>query len=271
LSGGQEVPGSNPGAPTAKALNLVRADSLPPESLAALFTASYAGYFVPIHVDAPTFRQMVESWDIDLAKSRVALDGERPIGIALLGIRGDRGWIGGMGVVEAARRRGVGRRLMEAILTEAPELVTLEVVEQNEPAIRLYEQLGFAPRRTLEVWSLTADVAPTAARATEPRPLDQADLPWQRQDASLPRDYERIEVDGGAALIRVVERQATVLQLEARDEVAAAQLLAAARARGDALRYLNVPERDPASAALARLGGRLDLRQLEMRLSRFTS
>jgi hypothetical protein len=56
-----------------------------------------------------------------------------------------------------------------------------------------------------------------------------------------------------------------VLQLSARDETAAEELVSAARARGESLHYVNVPEGDPASAALESLGGRLDLRQFEMR------
>ena len=31
---------------------------------------------------------------------------------------------------------------MEAVLADAPSVVGLEVIEQNEPAIRLYESLG---------------------------------------------------------------------------------------------------------------------------------
>jgi hypothetical protein len=55
-----------------------------------------------------------------------------------------------------------------------------------------------------------------------------------------------------------------VLQLGAVGERAARDLLAGARARGDSLSFLNVPEGDPASAALHALGGRLTTRQLEM-------
>jgi ribosomal protein S18 acetylase RimI-like enzyme len=249
-------------------MKIVAAKTVPLDRLAELFTASYAGYFVPLAADAQTLAGMVESFDIDLEKSRIALDDEAPVGLALLGVRGDVGWIGGMGVVESARRRGVGRRLMEGVLADAPPVVTLEVIEQNEAAIRLYEQLGFERRRVLEVWALTADPPPVEAREAEPRPLGQRDLPWQRQDPSLPDDYRRIEVDGGAAVIRTQERQVTVLQLAAADEDAAAELIAAARGRGDRLRYLNVPEGDPAGAALARLGGRLELRQFEMSLER---
>ena len=80
---------------------------------------------------------------------------------------------------------------MEAVLAEAPASVTLEVLEQNVPATRLYEDLGFTRTRVLEVWSLTAAVPAATARSADPRPLGQAGLPWQRADESLPAECER--------------------------------------------------------------------------------
>jgi ribosomal protein S18 acetylase RimI-like enzyme len=237
-------------------------------ALAELFTAGYEGYHVPVHVDEATLGFMVDAWDLDLARSCVADDGDGPVGVALLGVRGDRGWIGGLGVVPRARRRGVGRALMESVLAVAPPTVTLEVIEQNEPAVRLYAQLGFERRRLLEVWSLTAEASAAEARTVEPRPLGQADLPWQRADASLPAEYERLEVDGAAALVRVVGGRVGVLQLAAGDDDAAARVLAAARGRGESLHYVNVPAGDAAGRALARLGGTLELRQLELEYAR---
>ncbi len=140
---------------------------------------------------------------------------------------------------------------MEAVLAEAPRPVTLEVIEQNEPAKRLYDSLGFDVVRMLEVWSLTGDVPVSEARPlVRPRPLGQAALPWQRQDASLPENIEGLETDQGTALFRIANERVSIVQLDAADEAAAATLLAAARARGRSLHYVNVPEGDPASAAL---------------------
>ncbi|HST14013.1 MAG TPA: GNAT family N-acetyltransferase [Gaiellaceae bacterium] len=235
-------------------MNLVPSDRFSYAELAELFTRGYEGYFVPMHFDEPTLRYMVETWDIDLSKSRVAPDA----GVANLAVRGDRGWIGGIGVVPEQRRNGVGRALMEAVLELAPPTVLLEVIEANEPAIKLYESLGFEKTRVLEVWRVEAPLV--EATSAVPSTLGQTDVPWQREDASLPADYERVEVDGGAMLWR----GATVFQLEARDEDAAAALLS----RGTALNYVNVPEGDVASGALERLGGELRLKQFEMALTR---
>lgn len=240
-------------------MRLLPATELTTAELAELFTRGYEGYFVPMQVDEPTMAFMVDAWDIDLARSRVALDGDERVGVANLGIRGEVSWIGGIGVVPSHRRHGVGRTLMEALLAEAPATVTLEVLEQNEPAIGLYESLGFERTRILEVWSVP-ETPLVEARPADPAPLGQTGLPWQRADESLPPGYERVEVDGGAMLFR----GPNVLQLEAQDEDAAVALLS----RGTPMSFLNVPEGDVASGALRRLGGELRLRQLEMSWTR---
>jgi GNAT superfamily N-acetyltransferase len=236
-------------------MRLVPSDRFSYAELAELFTRGYEGYFVPMHFDEPTLKYMVDTWDIDLSKSRVAPDA----GLANLAIRGDRGWIGGIAVVPEQRGNGIGRALMEAVLELAPPTVLLEVIEQNEPAIKLYESLGFEKTRVLEVWRLD-DPPLVTARSAPQSTLGLAGLPWQREDASLPPDYERVEVDGGAMVLR----GSTVFQLEARDTDAAAALLS----RGTALNYVNVPEGDVAIDALRRLGGELRLKQFEMVLAR---
>jgi len=246
-------------------MNIVPASTFDDARLAELFEAGYEGYYTPVHVDEPAFRFMVDAWDIDLERSRVALEDSTPVGVTMLGVRGLDGWIGGLGVIASHRRRGIGLALMDAVLADAPPSVSLEVIEQNEPALRLYETLGFERTRVLEVWSLREEVPETSARTVDPAPLGRPGLPWQRDDRSLPDNYERIEVDGGAALVRAGGAGVSVLQLDARDESAAAELLAAARSRGASLHYVNVPEGDAASGALRALGGMLDLRQFEMR------
>jgi GNAT superfamily N-acetyltransferase len=248
-------------------LRLEPSSSFDSAFLADLFTRGYQEYLVPMHMDATTFETVVDRWDIDLGRSRVAFDGDDAVGLANLAVRGDRGWIGGIGVVPSARRRGVGRTLMEAVLAEAPPYVSLEVIEQNDSARTLYEQLGFATVRVLEVWSLTAAVSAGEVRDVEPLPLGQQGLPWQRGDESMPPGCERIEVDGGAALFRITGGTVGIGQLAARGAAVARELLAAARMRGDRLTYVNVPEGDPASEALRELGATLDLRQFEMELT----
>lgn len=141
-------------------LRILRASSLGHAALAALFERAYEGYPVAMHVDEALLRMMVEIYDEDLEASVVLRSGERDVGLAMLGIRGPSGWVGGMGVVATDRRQGLGRAVMEAVLQNARERgltqVWLEVLEQNVAAHTLYEALGFRDVRALEVWSLPA-------------------------------------------------------------------------------------------------------------------
>ena len=61
-------------------------------------------------------------------------------------------------MVAGRRGQGIGEQLMRAIETNARDRrvirIWLEVLVQNEPAIKLYEKLGYAHVRDLEVWSL---------------------------------------------------------------------------------------------------------------------
>ncbi len=210
-----------------------------------------------------------ELWDIDLDASRVA--GEEAF--ALLGVRGDRGWIGGMGVVPAARRRGHGEAVMRGVIEEARARglreVSLEVLVQNEPARRLYEKLGFELVRELEIWELGAVAGGDAREISvdealaEIRSRRTSQEPWQRADATV--DHLRghdpapigLAVDGGAAIVRGSGEQNAVLQLAADDP---RPLLAAAAP----LIWLNVPAEDAASRALSELGASVGERQLEL-------
>jgi ribosomal protein S18 acetylase RimI-like enzyme len=248
--------------------------------LARLFTDAYEGYYLPFAVDEPTLRFMVEAYDLDLDASRVALRDGVPVGLANLGVRGDRGWIGGIGVVAAARRRGLARALMGAVLDAARERglseIWLEVLEQNEPAHRLYDELGFMTIRRVDVWVLDKGDGADAREASLDkaqeliRDLRREPEPWQRADETVERlrtlepPPSGLVADGGAAVYRQTPQAVSVLQI-AGDGAAAGNLLGALRARG-ALNVLNLPEDDPATPVLQRLGGRVAARQREMRL-----
>lgn len=264
------------------AVALVPADSVDLDALTALFNGAYSDYFVPLKLDRGGLELTIDICDIDLAASRVALADGEPVAFAFLALRGDEAWVGGMGTLPTHRRRGLGEQALKEVLTEAQargaRSVRLEVIEQNEPARRLYEKLGFRRERDLAVWIL--DSAPP--QITKAQPADPVGAhswikanrhvhePWQRADETLEHMqarglvYEALTVDGeGAALYR----GNGVLQLAARDEKVAAHLLAAVGAQGDGLRFVNVPDGDPANAALALLRAKLQFRQHEMRLT----
>lgn len=61
---------------------------------------------------------------------------------------GDQAHINQFAVRPELRRQGLGRRLLDAMITEAARLgateLTLEVRESNTPALELYQHAGFA-------------------------------------------------------------------------------------------------------------------------------
>lgn len=261
--------------------------SLP--DLAELFNRAYEGYDVPLHVDAGAVAFMHEAFDLSPEHSRIAWRDERPIGLAMLAVRGTRAWVGGMGVATEARRGGVGEQLMRALLDSARDAgvrrIQLEVLESNTRARSLYEKLGFRTFRRLEVWQWEAprseDAAVARVEACDPRvarhrisAARRAPEPWQREDATIDRldvstpALRALRTDGAEAIYRVTDGRASVLQMTAADERAAGALLDAIRTRPGVtlLRYLNVPDDDPAVAALRGRGATCTAAQFEMAL-----
>ena len=251
------------------------ASSLTHAALAELFTAAYEGYVLPFAVDEPTLHFMVDAFDIDLDASRVAFRDGEPVALANLALRDDEAWIGGIGVVPAARRQGVAETLMRALHEEARRRgvarVWLEVIEQNESAFRLYEKLGYEVVRDLEVWTLAEDTAPGAAHEV-PAPEAHARIrelrttrePWQRADRTLANygDARGLETDAGAAVLRVSSR-VQLVQIAGSDPH---ELVRTARTLGTVV-ALNFPADDPAVTALRDFGATLTVRQREMLLT----
>jgi ribosomal protein S18 acetylase RimI-like enzyme len=79
------------------------------------------------------------------AERLIALDGGAPAGAALLDRDGADLRIVDLGVVASARRRGIGRALLTAVLERAGGRdVVLTVARDNAPARALYAAAGFA-------------------------------------------------------------------------------------------------------------------------------
>jgi GNAT superfamily N-acetyltransferase len=98
---------------------------------------------------------MLHKDGIDLSASRVLLAEDRPCGIALIAPRGARrtSRLAAMGVAKETRGKGAGSWFMKELIDEACERsdreMVLEVIEQNEPAVKLYRNYGFESVRRL--------------------------------------------------------------------------------------------------------------------------
>jgi GNAT superfamily N-acetyltransferase len=251
-------------------LELRSARTLSVAERAALFTAAYEGYVVPMHIDEAALAWMQEKFDFDVDASQIAFLDGAPVGLANLALRERDAWVGGIGVVPTARRAGIGEALMRALHEEArgrgAERVWLEVIVENTGARTLYEKLGYGQMQDVEVWTLPASKGEHAGRevpaAEAKAQLPERHEPWQRADGTLSHydDLRGLVTDDGAMLFCV--RSSAQLQRYAGEPE---PLLGALRTFGD-LYVLNLPADDPAAAVLDELGGSVVLRQHEMLL-----
>ena len=96
------------------------------------------------------------SWSRDSIRSQldknvsycaVAVDEDKVVGYIAYEIIVDEGSIVELAVLPEYRRKGVGRKLVELMLTscDGVRTVCLEVRASNTPAVRLYESVGFRP------------------------------------------------------------------------------------------------------------------------------
>ena len=241
----------------------------------ALFNAAYEGYLIPFHIDEGTVATMIGAYDLDLDASRVAYRDGAPVGLANLGVRGEDAWIGGVGVVPAVRRSGVGETLMRALHEQARDLgvrrVWLEVIVENTGAFALYEKLGYRTVRDVEVWTLPLSVSDRSEAEDAPPDVAHARIselraerePWQRADGTLARygDARALVTEAGAAVYRQSGENVQLVQIAGEAE----PLLRALRILGP-VSILNLPEGDPAASAFRALGATMVVRQHEMLL-----
>ncbi|MCS7040513.1 MAG: GNAT family N-acetyltransferase [Anaerolineae bacterium] len=186
---------------TPRSFTVEQAVGFPPAALADAFNAGFGDYPLPFHFDTERYLRFVLAHDIRPELSFVALSGGQIVGIVQVGRRGDAGWIGGLAVLPAHRRRGIGRALMEtataAAFAAGIRTLSLEVLAQNEAALRLYERLGWRHDDELLTWyrPLDQDLLPVPGEFLEA--VDAAailsgcfhwhDRPlcWQRQQRTL--------------------------------------------------------------------------------------
>ncbi|MDX1663582.1 MAG: GNAT family N-acetyltransferase [Candidatus Promineifilaceae bacterium] len=123
--------------------------------LADAYNETRIDYIIPMPMTVERLRNYIHVYDVDLACSCAAVRDGNILGIGMLGIRDDRGWVTRLGVLPSGRRQGVGRSIMEFLLDAAadkalPE-VWLEVIEGNNPAHKLFLSLDFSRTRDLIV------------------------------------------------------------------------------------------------------------------------
>ena len=125
----------------------VPASNFPLPDLVKLLNQGFEGYFVLIHIDMTDFLTMLRKDGTDLMASQVLIVDDVPSGIALIARRGWTSRLAAMGIVKERRGLGAGswfmERLMEQAYRRGEREMVLEVIEQNEVAVKLYQKAGF--------------------------------------------------------------------------------------------------------------------------------
>jgi len=134
-------------------LDIRPASDYPMPELLYLMNLSFEEYIVSISLNLIQFLTMLRKDSIDLYESRVLLGDGEPVGMALIARRGWTSRLAAMGIVKDARGIGAGTWLMQRVIQDARDRkdheMLLEVIEQNEYAVRLYRKCGFETVRRL--------------------------------------------------------------------------------------------------------------------------
>ena len=271
-------------------LKIVPAATVSLEAFAAAFTDAFRGYFHTVSHDGASLARRVRFEQYDLANSLVAYDGGEAVGVAVLAVRGWRGWVGGFGLVPRLRGRGLAGWLMSALVERARgaglRRLSLEVMAPNVAARRLYERAGMSVTRDLLVLERPADYVGAAETTRRTRAAKEASAEellahywrlhpeppaWQRELSSLlaadlgglyvgPRARPRAYALTG----RAADGNTYVSDLAAAGESEAEEMCAALARTPGALRVINEPEHSPFAAPLLRHGFAEVVRQHEM-------
>jgi ribosomal protein S18 acetylase RimI-like enzyme len=146
---------------------------------AEVLSRGFEDYLVKIASSNVLLLHLARSDSVDLAASRIVVRDGNALGAALIARRGWTARLAGMALVREARGQGVGRATVLHLLEEAKERqersMVLEVIEQNETAVKLYEGCGFHRVRRLVGFSLPKATAAAQVHAKPPA-LEEVDL-----------------------------------------------------------------------------------------------
>ena len=228
------------------------------DAVHAAFLDAFSDYVVKLSLTKEQLQEMLtrRGWVPELS---VGLEEEgRLVAFTLNGIDGKRAYDSGTGVTISHRRRGLGRKVMEACFELLGDRqYVLEVIDSNTRAIALYKGLGFQETRGLQSWTFEHPKAEVSVDA-------QFEPSWQNSDASVARARDtHVTLGDERGSVVLFPNTGDLAQLRGR--VSTSLLREALERAGKPLRIMNVDERDGAMAAfLEEAGATKIVRQLEM-------
>ncbi|WP_400191091.1 GNAT family N-acetyltransferase [Hymenobacter sp. B81] len=152
---------------------------------------SFEQYLVPMRFDEASFQRRFRGENLDAEASRLWYCHDELVGVVYIARRGWTSRVAAMGLVVEARGQRLGRPMLQTAIDEArrrgDRLLILEVFASNEPAIRLYQRLGFrSTRRLLGFQRPAAPAAPAADELTPADPLVVARTVGREADEAQP-------------------------------------------------------------------------------------
>lgn len=127
------------------------------EEILSVFNLSFSDYVVPFHLSKDQLITKIAAEKIDLNLSVGAFEDGKLVAFILQAQKDENGekviYNGGTGVIPGNRGKGLVRKMYDFIIPVLKEknadVLLLEVIEGNQPAIRAYENFGFKIIRKL--------------------------------------------------------------------------------------------------------------------------
>ena len=181
-------------------IELIPASQFSIGELTSIYNQTRVDYMVPMPMNAERLAEYIETYDVDLERSLVAMDGSGMRGVAMLGVRADRAWVTRLGVIPGTRKGGVGTALVRGLLEQSGllgiDFNMLEVIKNNTPAHQLFFKLGFYEVGELLILRRAPLVPPIEPMIADARRLeryealdligdDRGAQPWTNQSETL--------------------------------------------------------------------------------------
>lgn len=134
--------------------------NIPLKDIAATFNQAFEGYAVKLTITPERLAEKIRTEGIDLDLSIGAFDGEQMVAFIWHATELRNGqqllYNGGTGVIPTHRGKklvqGMYRFIAPKLKERQIEAIALEVIADNIPAIKTYEQLGFTSKRKLNCY-----------------------------------------------------------------------------------------------------------------------
>ena len=176
------------------------------------FNETFSDYFIRLQLNKETMADKIKSENILMRYSVGAFENERLVGFILHGFdivdSVKTIYNAGTGVVPEFRGKGITASMYQYCLpllaAEGISTHILEVIDNNYPAIKIYEQAGFKKIRTLSAFKcstvITADkqyeIKQIETIDEETRSFFSMEPAWQNSLASIKRDLQGHTIPG---------------------------------------------------------------------------